>query len=137
MKHHLLLVFFVVCTSAAQDSSLYMTPNFKAAYSGQTRSQDGEAGSAYWQNRADYKIEVSLDPAGGVISGREGIVYANHSPDTLTYFLIHLFPNVYKKGTPRDFIVHYEDESEGVSIDGIKINDHTIDTSTNSNMCGN
>jgi len=132
MKYSLLFVLFAVHICTAQDSGLYMTPNFKASYARQTRSRDGNPGPVYWQNRADYRIEVSLDPASGLLSGQEDIVYVNNSPDTLRYLLIHLFANVYKKGTPRDFIVRYEDESEGVSIDGIKINNLTIGTDSTS-----
>jgi hypothetical protein len=109
-----------------------MTGNFQEAYKNQTRSSDGQPGPLYWQNRADYSIDVTLDVQSGIISGQEKINYSNNSPDTLTYLLIHLFPNVYKKGTARDFDVRFEDESDGVLIGALQINGREIDVSADS-----
>lgn len=50
----------------------------------------------YWQQEVNYKIEVSLDDAGHNLSGNESFEYINHSPDTLNYIWIHLWPNAYK-----------------------------------------
>ncbi len=93
---------------------------------------NGTPGEAYWQNRADYQIHVSLDPSRGIVSGTETIRYTNNSPDTLSYLIIHLFPNVYKKGTPRDFEVAYGDESDGLILKEITIDGQDIDVSKNS-----
>ncbi|HEY9047114.1 MAG TPA: M1 family metallopeptidase [Ohtaekwangia sp.] len=61
------------------------------------RSATGEPGPAYWQNRADYKIDVSLDDKTEIITGTETITYSNNSPNTLSFLWIQMDQNVYKK----------------------------------------
>ncbi|RYF77392.1 MAG: hypothetical protein EON98_16445 [Chitinophagaceae bacterium] len=51
---------------------------------------------AYWQNRADYKINVSLDTAQHKISGDVEISYTNNSPDNLNYLWLYLEQNIYR-----------------------------------------
>ena len=62
------------------------------------RTASGAPGKAYWQQRADYKIKVSLDEKNNVLSGEETITYYNNSPDDLNYIWIQLEQNVNKKG---------------------------------------
>src|SRR6185437_379397 len=61
------------------------------------RSGDGTPGPDYWQNRADYKIAATLDPANASISGDETITYTNNSPSALTALWLQLDENTYKK----------------------------------------
>jgi len=51
---------------------------------------------AYWQQHTATKIEVKLDDQNHSLSGYEEIIYTNHSPDSLTYIYMHLWPNAYK-----------------------------------------
>ena len=50
----------------------------------------------YWQQQADYHINVTLNPTNHTLNAFETITYTNSSPDTLTYLWIHLWPNAYK-----------------------------------------
>jgi len=50
----------------------------------------------YWQQRADFTIDASLNPAEKTIDAFERINYYNASPDTLRYIWFHLWPNAYK-----------------------------------------
>lgn len=61
------------------------------------RSATGEPGPAYWQNRADYKIDVSLDDKTEIITGTETITYSNNSPNTLSFLWLQMDQNVYRK----------------------------------------
>ncbi|WP_142785036.1 M1 family metallopeptidase [Changchengzhania lutea] len=61
------------------------------------RSASGAPGKAYWQQRADYKIKVTLDEVSNTITGDETITYYNNSPDDLSYLWIQLEQNVNKK----------------------------------------
>ncbi|WP_324584853.1 M1 family metallopeptidase [Agriterribacter sp.] len=54
------------------------------------------AQEAYWQQRVDYTINVSLNDAEHTLDGFIKIYYTNHSPDTLQYIWFHLWPNAYK-----------------------------------------
>lgn len=57
------------------------------------RSASGAPGPAYWQQRADYDIEVRLDEEAKRIEGSETITYHNNSPDTLSYLWVQLDQN--------------------------------------------
>lgn len=61
------------------------------------RSATGEPGPAYWQNRADYKIDVTLDDKAETITGVETITYSNNSPNALSFLWLQMDQNVYKK----------------------------------------
>jgi hypothetical protein len=51
------------------------------------RNASGAPGHRYWQQRADYVIDVELDDANQRIIGKETITYKNLSPDTLNFRL--------------------------------------------------
>lgn len=50
---------------------------------------------SYWQQKADTRIDVTLDDKSHMLRGHESFVYTNNSPDTLRYLYIHLWPNAY------------------------------------------
>jgi hypothetical protein len=62
-----------------------------------TRGPDGAPGPDYWQNRADYRIAATLDPASAGLSGDEVITYTNNSPVALTALWMLLEENIYAK----------------------------------------
>ena len=59
------------------------------------RTASGAPGHGYWQQRADYVIDVELDDERQRIIGSETISYHNHSPDTLRYLWLQLDPNLW------------------------------------------
>jgi len=61
-----------------------------------TRSASGKPGHAYWQNSADYKIDVNLNESTKEISGSETITYTNNSPDALDFLWMQLDQNLFK-----------------------------------------
>ncbi|MDC1472127.1 M1 family metallopeptidase [Flavobacteriaceae bacterium] len=61
-----------------------------------TRSASGKPGHAYWQNSADYTIDVNLNESTKEISGSETITYTNNSPDTLEFLWMQLDQNLFK-----------------------------------------
>ena len=61
------------------------------------RSASGLPGPAYWQNRADYTIRASLDPANRRLTGSEVITYTNHSPDALDVLWLQVEQNRYRR----------------------------------------
>ncbi|MBT5322057.1 MAG: M1 family metallopeptidase [Verrucomicrobiales bacterium] len=58
------------------------------------RRASGAPGPGYWQQRADYVIDVELDEAKHRITGRETITYHNRSQDTLDYLWLQLDQNL-------------------------------------------
>jgi hypothetical protein len=61
-----------------------------------TRSASGKPGHAYWQNSADYTIDVNLNESTKEISGSETITYTNNSPDALEFLWMQLDQNLFK-----------------------------------------
>ena len=61
------------------------------------RTASGAPGHEYWQQKADYDIEIELDDRNHRIHGIEKITYTNNSPDDLTYIWLQLDQNVRAK----------------------------------------
>ncbi len=58
------------------------------------RTASGAPGEDYWQQRADYTIDVEIDDQNQVLTGSETITYTNNSPDVLTYLWVQLDQNM-------------------------------------------
>ena len=63
------------------------------------RTASGAPGHEYYQQKADYEINVELDEINNVIKGDEIITYTNNSPDLLNYLWIQLDQNVRAKNS--------------------------------------
>jgi len=63
------------------------------------RNASGAPGVNYWQQQADYKINVTLDEDKKQIIASESITYHNNSPDTLKYLWVQLDQNRFKDGS--------------------------------------
>src|SRR4051794_17164045 len=97
-------IFLIAALEFATTSDSQTLPvprNIQRTYQNGTRSIDGKPGKNYWQNRADYQLHVNFNPASRLVSGVADINYSNNSPDTLKQLWFKLYPNLYKKGTPR------------------------------------
>ncbi len=60
-----------------------------------SRDAAGRPGPAYWQNRADYRIAATLDPATHTVTGRVVLRYTNNSPEALPFVWMHLEQNLF------------------------------------------
>src|SRR5687768_16574031 len=58
------------------------------------RTGSGAPGPKYWQQKADYVINVELLESTNSISGSEIITYTNNSPDVLKYLWLQLDQNI-------------------------------------------
>ena len=70
----------------SQMYDLLATPNMY-------RSASGAPGPAYYQQQADYKIDIELDDKNSKLMGAETVTYTNNSPDTLEYLWVQLDQN--------------------------------------------
>ncbi|HEX8287466.1 MAG TPA: M1 family metallopeptidase [Pyrinomonadaceae bacterium] len=61
------------------------------------RNASGAPGYRYWQQRADYAIDVELDDVNQRIIGKETITYKNLSPDTLNFLWVQVDQNLFAK----------------------------------------
>ncbi|WP_246112620.1 M1 family metallopeptidase [Allorhodopirellula solitaria] len=60
------------------------------------RTASGAPGPMYWQQRADYDIDVTLDAEQRSLTGNCRITYHNHSPHTLSYVWVQLDQNRFR-----------------------------------------
>ena len=74
------------------------------------RAASGAPGSAYYQQQADYKMDIILDDKNAKLSGFETITYTNNSPDELKYLWIQLEQNKRAKDSKSPLI-----EASGVA----------------------
>ncbi len=61
------------------------------------RSASGAPGPDYYQQQADYKMDIELDDKNAKIYGSETITYTNNSPDDLSFLWLQLDQNVRSK----------------------------------------
>ncbi|MFQ3239289.1 MAG: hypothetical protein ACI9NI_001591 [Olleya marilimosa] len=61
------------------------------------RAASGAPGSAYYQQQADYKMDIQLDDTNAKLYGFETITYTNNSPDNLNYLWVQLDQNMRAK----------------------------------------
>jgi hypothetical protein len=71
-------------------------PIFYPAFGDEVRTAAGTPGPKYWQNEANYNIQVTLDDVNHQISGGVLINYKNNSPEPLSFLWLQLDQNIYK-----------------------------------------
>lgn len=127
------LLFLVLCTSIVfnlnsqnilnnpksnhgnkfeQLGTILPTPN-------EYRTASGSPGAKYWQQRADYDIDVKLDEKNLSIIGTETVTYHNNAPESLPYLWLQLDENQHDPKSDN----HYWDEnkvSEPLTIQAIE-----------------
>jgi len=74
----------------------------------------------YWQQHADYKMEVAMDVKNYQYKGKQELVYTNNSPDTLKKVFYHLFPNAFQPGSEMDARLHFIKDPDGRMVTKIK-----------------
>jgi hypothetical protein len=94
-------LFLISLSAFSQDTVNYdqheaFAPVFYPAYGDEVRTAGGTPGPQYWQNEADYSIQVNLDDENQKISGSVTITYRNNSPEPLSFVWLQLDQNVYK-----------------------------------------
>jgi hypothetical protein len=87
------------------------------------RSANGAPGPAYWQNRADYNLQATIDTVKQQLTGYAIIRYTNNSPDSLKSLWLLLEQNIYKKGARSNFLFDQQPQefTTGFEIDEVKI----------------
>jgi len=94
-----LLVLFCcnIALSQGYDPHQVFDPSFLNEPGTAYRSGSGAPGAMYWQNRADYKIDATLDTVKQEITGTVEITYSNNSPDELNYLWLQLDQNLFTR----------------------------------------
>lgn len=55
-----------------------------------------------WQQRVEYKMDVSLDATDHLMTGKQSLKYYNNSPDTLHRLFYHLYFNAFQPNSMMD-----------------------------------
>src|SRR2546422_1348385 len=63
------------------------------------RTAAGAPGPRYWQQRADYTLEATLDTATNILRGKGRIYYVNRSADALDHVWVQLDQNLFAPGS--------------------------------------
>ena len=90
IKSVLVLIFILALTAVSAQNDLPMPLNLKAAFNKGTRDMSGQTGKNYWQNTADYTIQLNFEPTTRRLVGTVSIDYINNSPDTLKELVFKL-----------------------------------------------
>lgn len=67
------------------------------------RTASGAPGGKYWQQKADYNIEATLDEKNLMLIGKEVVTYHNNSPDKLNYLWLQLDENQHDPKSDNNF----------------------------------
>ncbi len=79
----------------AYDPHALFSPLFYPQSGNEYRSGNGEPGPSYWQNRADYQINASLDETTRKVKGTVVLTYTNNSPHALPHIWFQLDQNLF------------------------------------------
>ena len=104
MKKITLLVFFICASNYAQTTF-------------------------YWQQKADYKMEVDMNVKTYQYKGKQELVYTNNSNDTLKKVFYHLYNNAFQPGSEMDMRLQSIKDPDGRMVTKTKDGDKTIVTS--------
>jgi hypothetical protein len=129
MRHLLLPVaVFFSMAGFAQSKSSYdpaetFAPGFYTKKSSTSRSANGAPGHAYWQNRADYTLQATIDTVNQQLTGYAVIHYTNNSPDSLSSLWLQLDQNTYQKGARSNYLTDQQPQefTTGYNIDAVEI----------------
>lgn len=95
------------------------------------RSASGKPGHNYWQNRADYNLNITLNDQTNELTGSSEIIYTNNSYDSLEFLWLQLDQNLFSKDSRGSSLIpntgsRYGDTSSTFD-GGYKIKSVTVD----------
>lgn len=118
----------------AQESTYgnqYLFDDFTYRQGNAYRTASGKPGPEYWQNTADYNLEVELEDKTHMVTGKVTIQYTNNSPEELDFIWLYLEQNRFtesSRGTLTTPVAgsRYSGDIEG----GFKLNNILAKTKT-------
>lgn len=127
MKQLFLCLLMMISIAAFSQSQFYNNPQsnhgnrfeelgFLLPTPNEYRTASGAPGSKYWQQKANYDIDVNLDEPKNYIYGKETVTYFNQSPDALNYLWLQLDENIHNA------------QSDNNNDNSSKLTDHLTNT---------
>lgn len=80
----------------------------------------------YWQQKVDYKMDVSMDVKTYQYKGKQTLVYTNNSPDTLYRVYYHLFNNAFQPNSCMDARIKSIKDPDGRMVTKVKVGDKEV-----------
>jgi len=97
LKNSMLLMLFAfslsVVAQEAVKNNQHLFDNVSYRQGNTYRTASGKPGPEYWQNSADYNLEIALDDKNHTVSGTVTIDYTNNSPEALEFIWLYLEQN--------------------------------------------
>ena len=85
--------------------------------------------TTYWQQKVDYKMNVTMDVKTYQYKGSQELLYTNNSNDTLTRVFYHLYNNAFQPGSEMDARLQTIKDPDARMVVKTKEGDKTIYTS--------
>ena len=104
MKQLFFPALLVVCSTTALAQTKFAQLDVELPTPNEYRNAAGGPGHSYYQQKADYKMSITLDDDKQIVRGEEVITYTNNSPDVLEYLWLQLDQNIYKPDAESNFI---------------------------------
>jgi hypothetical protein len=95
MMKTILCLFSIAIASISFAQKKFAQLDMELPTPNEYRNAAGAPGHAYFQQQADYKMNLVLDDDKQKLSGTETITYTNNSPDALPYLWLQLDQNIY------------------------------------------
>jgi hypothetical protein len=90
--------------------------------------------STYWQQHANYKMDVVMDVKNYQYKGTQELVYTNNSADTLKRVYYHLFNNAFQPGSEMDARLQSIKDPDKRMVDTLKVDGKAIVVSRIKNL---
>jgi hypothetical protein len=95
MNYTLSLICFITVFNGIYAQKKFAQLDIELPTPNEYRTASGAPGHAYFQQQADYKMNLVLDDDNQKLMGTEVITYTNNSPDALPYLWLQLDQNIY------------------------------------------
>jgi hypothetical protein len=88
----------------------------------------------YWQQHADYKMELTMDVKTFQYKGTQTLEYTNNSPDTLQKVFYHLYFNAFQPGSEMDIRLKSIKDPDKRMVKSFKVADKDVTESRISSL---
>jgi len=99
MKTRIILSLFLLSTISVSAQKKFAQLDQELPTPNEFHTASGAPGHNYYQQKADYKMNLVIDDETQKLSGFETITYTNNSPDRLDYLWLQLDQNIYSENS--------------------------------------
>jgi hypothetical protein len=104
MKTHIILSFALLISMSVSAQKKFAQLDQELPTPNEFHTASGAPGHHYYQQKADYKMNLVIDDETQKLSGFETITYTNNSPDRLDYLWLQLDQNIYDENSDTKLI---------------------------------